>query len=78
MSTLKIVIAQTCSMVCPVKPEFQDDDWTFLIYEINMNFTVDSVRAGYEKQKKKEKEYVESDMLRMAGYTEEDILNRLE
>ena len=65
-------------MTCPVKPELQDSDWIYIIYEFNMNYSVESLRHGYAEMKKKAENYVESDMLRAAGYSEEDIANRTE
>lgn len=65
-------------MVCPVKSDLQDGDWEYIIYEINMNYTIDSLRQGYAEMRKKQSNYVSNDVLRAAGYSEEDIANRLE
>ena len=71
-------MSQAFSMVSKVDPELQDRDWIFITYEVMMNYSVESLRHGYAEWKKKKEQYVESDALREAGYTEEDIANRTE
>jgi hypothetical protein len=58
---------------CPVKGDYQDDDWADIVYDFSMNFSIDSARAGYQKIQEKEKSRVSRNELRAAGYTEEDI-----
>lgn len=63
--------------VCPVKPEYQDEDWNYIVFEFSMNFTVDSVRSAYWKSKEEQNKFVDKEMLRELGYNDEDILNSL-
>lgn len=63
-------------MVCPVKAEYQDDDYQYILFEFNMNYTPEGVRNGYHEIKKKEKENASDDLLMELGYTDSDILNK--
>lgn len=60
-------------MACPVRSEYQDEDWADIVYDFSMNFTPESARSGYFKIKEKDKNHVSKEELRMAGYSEEDI-----
>lgn len=63
-------------MACPVTPDLMDDDYQYIMFEFNMNYTVESVRHGYQEMKKKESENVSDDLLAKLGYTDADILNK--
>lgn len=63
-------------MACPVPKELMDDDWNWIIHEFNMNYTDESIRNGYQEEKKKEAQKVDNDLMRELGYTDEDILNK--
>lgn len=65
-------------MNCPVKTELQDDDWEFIVFEFNMNYSVDSMRSAYQEAIKKEKSHVDDDLLISLGYTDKDLLERRE
>lgn len=62
-------------MVCPVDPSLMDNDWNYIVFEFNMNYTMESVRNGYLEAKKKEKESeVDIDLMRELGFSDADIL----
>ena len=61
--------------VCPVNIEYQDLDWNYIIYEFNMNYSLDSIRLAYQKTKK-ESEKPTNDLLRELGYTDDDLLKK--
>lgn len=65
-------------MGCPVNPDLMDDDYNYIIFEFQMNYTIDSVRHGYIENQKKQKERVQDDLLRKLGYSDSDILKRKE
>lgn len=54
--------------------ELMDDDWNFIIYEFQMNYTADSIRHGYYEQKKQKEQKASDDLLRKLGYSDTDIL----
>lgn len=58
---------------CPVKPDYQDDDWYFIMFEFAMNYSLDSIRIAYAKQHEEEKKKVNAEKLRALGYSEEQI-----
>jgi hypothetical protein len=41
-----------------------------------MNFTIEDMRAAYQKQKEHDANIVDDETLRKLGYSEEDIMNR--
>lgn len=58
--------------------ELIDDDYNYIINEINMNYTSESLRKYYQKKKEEEKKVVSNEDLLLLGYTEQDILNKIE
>ena len=54
----------------------QDTDWAYIIYEFAMNYSIESLRSGYQAQKEKEKQSVDNDLLRQLGYSEDSISQR--
>lgn len=71
-------MVQAYSQVCPVPSDKQDSDWEYIVFEFAMNFTLDGVRAAYQKQKEQEANYVDDETLRKLGYSEEAIMNRID
>lgn len=59
--------------VCPVSPDLMDDDWCYIIFEFVMNYSIDSFRTSYAKNKEDESKKVKADTLRKLGYSEEQI-----
>lgn len=53
-----------------------DDDYNYIMFEFNMNYTVESVRHGYQEIKKKESENASDELLAELGYSDADILNK--
>lgn len=56
-----------------MSPEYQDDDWNYIIYEFAMNYNLETFRRFYGDMKKKEKEKVDAEKMRKLGYSEEQI-----
>lgn len=69
-------MTQAYSRTCPVPPDKQDSDWEFIVFEFAMNFTIEDMRAAYQKQKEHDANIVDDETLRKLGYSEEDIMNR--
>lgn len=65
--------AMDCLKVCPIEVDLMDDDWCYLIFEFAMNYTTESIRYSYHKQKENDGKKVNADVLRKLGYTEEQI-----
>lgn len=63
-------------MVSRVPPELMDNDYNYIMFEFNMNYSIESVRNGYIKGKKAKSERVSDDILLRLGYTDKDLLNR--
>lgn len=63
-------------MVSTVEPSLMDSDYDYIMFEFNMNYSVDSVRSAYHEAKQKEAERASDDLLRKLGYSDSDILNR--
>lgn len=59
-----------------VNKDLIDEDYTYILFEFNMNFTIDSIRSGYNENKKKQTENDNDDILAELGYSDEDILNK--
>lgn len=76
METLMILVSQVSLTACPVNPDLQDSDWSFIVYEFTMNYSIDSLRQAYREYLKKENEKVNNEMLRKLGYSEESISKR--
>ena len=53
-----------------------DDDYNYIMFEFNMNYTIESVRNGYQEIKKKESENLSDELLAELGYSDADILNK--
>lgn len=53
---------------------YEDEDLDFLLYDFAMNYSIDSLRTGYNKWMENENSKVDDDLLRELGYSEEDIL----
>lgn len=60
---------------CPIAPELMDDDYNYIIFEFQMNYTADSIRAGYYKIKKDKENKASDELLHQLGYSDQDILN---
>ena len=71
------LVSQDFLKVCPVKPELQDDDWSFIVSEFALNYSLDSIRFAYQKNKEDEKKKVDADKLRELGFSEEMINKRI-
>lgn len=67
------LIAQDFFRESPVASEKRDEDWEFIVFEYAMNFSIESLREAYRKQKEDEKNAVDAETLRMLGYSEEAI-----
>lgn len=63
-------------MASVVNRDLMDRDYNYIMYEFNMNYSLESLRRGYLKAKKEEKERVSDDVLRSLGYSDSDILKR--
>lgn len=68
-----MLISQDYLKVCPVASDLQDDDWTYIICEFALNYSLDAIRYSYNKNKEESKKKVNADILRELGYSEEDI-----
>ena len=55
----------------------QDELYYHIWFEFLMNYDKYSVRDAYQKEKEKEKNAVDAETLRAAGYSEEDIQKAL-
>lgn len=51
----------------------QDELWLKIVYEIEMNYSLESLQYGYAEMQKKKTTAVTADRLRSLGYTEDDI-----
>ena len=60
-----------------VRSELMDDDYIYILSEYNLNFSTEALRASYWKEKEKERNKVDNETLRMLGYSEESIKNRI-
>lgn len=66
------LINRVCFQTFPVKDnEYIDDDLNYILFEFNMNYTVDSVRSVYHENRNNT---VSDDILRELGYDDEDIM----
>jgi hypothetical protein len=61
-----------------VEKENRDADWEFIVFEYAMNFSLDALKDGYSKHKQEEAAKVDAETLRMLGYSEDAILNRVQ
>lgn len=61
-------------MACPVSADYQDDLWSYIVYEFCMNYSIEGFRKSYENYLKQKESAVSDDLLRSLGYSEEDIL----
>lgn len=52
-----------------------DDDYNYIMFEFQMNYTVDSIRNGYIKVQKEKENKASDDLLHKLGYSDKDILN---
>lgn len=73
---MMLLVAQDYLKVCQVKSDLQDSDWTFIVCEFALNYSLDSIRFAYQKHKEEENKKVDADKLRELGYTEEMIAKR--
>lgn len=62
----------------PVAKENRDADWEFIVFEYAMNFSLEELKDGYRKHKREESAKVDAETLRMLGYSEDAILNRVQ
>lgn len=53
--------------------ELQDELYYHIWFEFLMNYDKMCIRDAYQKQKEKQKNAVDAETLRAAGYSEEDI-----
>lgn len=67
------LICQDYLKVCPVASDLQDDDWSFIVCEFALNYSMDSIRWSYNNHKESEKKKVDADKLRELGYSEDVI-----
>lgn len=58
-----------------IEADKRDDIWAGVVYEIAMNYSLESLRYGYGEEKKRKKggERTTSDKMRLLGFSEEDI-----
>lgn len=70
---MMMLVIQDYLKVCPVQSDLQDDDWNFIVCEFALNYSLDSIRYSYQKNKEKELNKVDADKLRELGYSEEMI-----
>lgn len=61
-----------------MEKENRDADWEFIVFEYAMNFSLDELKDGYRKHKQEEATKVDAETLRMLGYSEDAILNRVQ
>ncbi len=71
-----LLVNRGCSMASVVNRDLMDRDYNYIMYEFNMNYSLESLRRGYLKSQKEEKERVSDDVLRSLGYSDSDILKR--
>ena len=57
--------------------ELKDELYYYIWFEFLMNFEKHSVRNAYQQQLEKQKNAVDAEELRAAGYSEEDIQNAI-
>lgn len=74
MKHLQMLLNQVYLKVCQVPTDLQDDDWNYIVFEFSMNFTLDSIRTAYFKEKEEKEKMLDNDTLRALGYTDEDLL----
>ena len=55
--------------------ELQDELYYHIWFEFLMNYDKLGIREAYQKQVEKQKNSVDAETLRAAGYSEEDIAN---
>ena len=55
--------------------ELQDELYYYIWFEFLMNYDKLGIRDAYQKQLEKQKNAVDAETLRAAGYSEEDIAN---
>ena len=53
--------------------ELQDELYYHIWFEFLMNYDKLGIRDAYQKEKEKQKNAVDAEVLRAAGYSEEDI-----
>ena len=63
-------------MACPVSPDLMDEDYQYIMFEFNMNYTVEGVRHGYLKHKEEKNKIPTDELMAELGYSDEDVLNR--
>ena len=68
-----LLLSQQLLMVCPVSADYQDDLWSYIVYEFCMNYSIEGFRKSYANYMKKQESEVSDDLLRALGYSEEDI-----
>lgn len=61
-----------------IDEELIDDDYNYILWEYHMNFSLESLRNGYQELKEKKNSQVTDDILLELGYGDSDILNRKE
>ena len=61
----------------PVRNEYRDDDWTYIMFQYAMNYSLKTLKDGYREYKQKQAQAVSAEDLRMLGYSEEDIQRSL-
>lgn len=61
---------------CPVKSDFMDDDWNYIVFQFIMNYTEESIRHGYLDAKNKRSQNASDELLAKLGYSDADILNK--
>lgn len=69
-----MLLNQAYLKVCLASSDYIDDDWHYIVYEFNMNYTEDMLREGYHEMKQKAEQIPDDDILRELGYTDEDLL----
>lgn len=72
MRTFLVLFQKVCLM--GLNYNYEDEDLDFLLYDFAMNYSIDSLRTGYNKWMENENSKVDDDLLRELGYSEEDIL----
>ena len=74
MKTFLILFRKVCLTESTLLNNTDDENYNFLLYDFAMNYSLDSLRTGYQEWKKKEQAQIDDDLLRELGYSEEDIL----
>lgn len=62
--------------VYQIPADLIDDDYNYIIFQFQMNYTADSFRKGYFEDMKEKESKASDELLRELGYSDSDILNK--